>query len=111
MLVSTHVHTFFYIGETGNIIVRMNQHNYGHGSSTTCPSMYRPYSLFAYVCGFDDNKVLMNHFENMCKFRRDEEIRRGMNCMKSIASLASGILPQCQSGNDTELRLIVNFED
>ena len=77
MLVSTRDHTFCYIGETVNITVRLNQHNSGYGSITTCPSSLRPYALFAYVCGFDDNKMLRRSFEYMWKIKRDEEINRG----------------------------------
>jgi len=71
MLVSIRVPTFSYIGETGNIITRLNQHNSGYGSHTTCPLSYRPYALFAYVCGFDDNWNLRRQFEFMWKQRHD----------------------------------------
>ena len=77
MLVSTRDHTFCYIGETVNITVRLNQHNSGYGSITTCHSSLHPYALFAYVCGFDDNKRLRRSFEFMWKIKRDEEINRG----------------------------------
>ena len=111
MLVSIRVPTFSYIGETANIITRLNQHNSGYGSQTTCPLSLRPYALFAYVCGFDDNWNLRRQFEFMWKQRRDEERMRGMNNMKQIARLASGLIPQHQVGYTVGLRLILNFED
>ena len=56
MLVSNRNHYFCYIGQTGNMSSSLNQHNQGYGSKTTTPPSLRPYSLFAYVCGFDGNK-------------------------------------------------------
>ena len=63
MLVSTRSSSFSYIGETQNIGVRLNQHNSGYGSNTTCDPSLRPYALFAYVCGFDGNYRLQRQFE------------------------------------------------
>ena len=56
MLVSLHKPSFRYIGETVNILSRLNQHNSGHGAVTTIPISWRPYALFAYVSGFNDEK-------------------------------------------------------
>ena len=64
------VQTFSYIGETQNIGVRLNQHNQGYGSHTTCNPSLRPYALFAYVCGFEGNKTLRRQFEYTWKCRR-----------------------------------------
>jgi len=71
----------------------------------------RPYSQFAYVCGFDDNRTLRRSFEQQWKERRDDEIQRGVNCFKQIARLASDIICHAQIGHDTNLRLVLNFDD
>ena len=47
----------------------------------------------------------------MWKQRRDEERMRGVNCLKQIARLASGLIPQHQVGYTVGLRLILNLED
>ena len=111
MFVSTRDLSFSYIGQTNSIITRLNQHNSGHGSSTTCPLSLRPFALFAYVCGFDNDTRLQLHFEDMWKTRRDSERRRGMICLKQIAKLASGITTQYMDTFNFDLRLILNFED
>ena len=47
----------------------------------------------------------------MWKRRRDDERSMGMNCMKQIARLASGLISQHEGGYNFELRLILNFKD
>lgn len=111
MLVSTKVNSFTYIGETGNIHVRLNQHNSGYGSQTTCPLKLRPYALFAYVCGFEGNRNLRRNFEQSWKNRRDEERMMGVTDIKHIARLASGLIQQTMVAYDLNLRLILNFEE
>ena len=111
MLVSTHSTSFSYIGETLNIGCRLNQHNSGFGSESTCDPSMRPYALFAYVCGFEGEKILRRQFEYMWKCRRDQERMMGMNSLKQIARLASGIIPSTESRFDIQLTLVLNFED
>ena len=111
MLVSTRSSSFSYIGETQNIGVHLNQHNSGYGSQTTCDPSLRPYALFAYVCGFEGNKMLRRQFEYTWKYRRDQERMMGMNSLKQIARLASGIIPSTESQIDIKLTLVLNFED
>ena len=111
MLVSTRVHTFSYIGETKNIHTHLNKLNSGFGSHMTCPLSLRPYALFAYVCGFEGNKLLRRNFEEGWKKRCDEERTRRVNCLKQISRLSSGIISQAESGYNIELRMILNFEE
>ncbi len=111
MLVSTQDYTFSYIGETMNISSRLNDHNSGYGSATTLPLSLRPYALFAYVCGFDGDKVLRRNFEYMWKVRRDYERGTGMNSVKQIARLASQIIPSAENYHHVHLILVLNFHD
>ena len=111
MLVSNRNHYFCYIGETGNMSSRLNQHNQGYGSKTTTPPSLRPYSLFAYVCGFDGNKTLRLQFEGMWKQKRDKSLLEGLTCMKGIARLAADVMKSAKNVPDLDLRLILNFED
>ena len=112
MLVSTRDFTFSYIGETKNISIRLNQHNSGYGSMSTCPLSLRPYALFAYVCGFDGDKFLRRQFEHMWKiFRDDERSRSGMNNVKHIARPASQIIPFTENSHSVNLLLVLNFDD
>ena len=89
----------------------MNEHNSGFGSKTTCVLSLRPYALFAYVCGFGNDRRLRRQFEDLWKIRRDQERMRGMDFVKAIARLASGIITNNQDGFNVELRLVLNFED
>ena len=111
MLVSTSDCTFSYIGETNNMSARLNEHNSGYGSKTTCPLSLRPYALFAYVCGFDGDKKLRCDFEKMWKRTRDSERQRGMNNVKQIARLSSQIIPNTQNRAHVTLVLVINFDD
>ena len=86
MLVSMKVPTYSYIGETKNIHACLNAHNSGNGANSTLPESLRPYALFAYVCGFEDNKTLRQNFEKTWKIRRDEERMRVLTSLK-ICSL------------------------
>ena len=49
-------------------------------------------SLFAYVCGFEGDKDSMCKFEHRWKSFRDYERRRGMDCIKQIARIPSGMV-------------------
>ena len=111
MLVSNRNHYFCYIGQTGNMSSRLNQHNQGYGSKTTTPPSLRPYSLFAYVCGFDGNKQLRLNFEGMWKQKRDKNVLEGLTCMKGISRLAADVMISAKKVPDLDLRLILNFED
>ena len=111
MLVSTCSSSFSYIGETDTLGARLNQHNQGCGSFTTCNPTLQPYALFAYVCGFEGDKILRRQFEYMWKCRRDQERLMGMNSLKQIARLASSIIPSTQGQYCIQLTLVLNFVD
>ena len=55
-LLSVKQRTFTYIGTTDCIRKRIRQHNNGYGAQTTSPVSLRPYSVMAYICGFDGEK-------------------------------------------------------
>ena len=115
MIMSTKDQSFTYIGQTNNLPRHLTEHNSGWGSSSTTPMRLRPYALFAYVCGFDCNKHLMLYFEHQWQDRRDQERRRGIHCPKQLARLAHGIIGRIDlevfNIDQTQLRLILNFED
>ena len=111
MLVSTRRTTFTYIGQTMNIITRLNLHNSGVGSQTTYPIYLRPFALIGYVCGFDNNRGLMRGFESIWQNRRNSARSRGVICVKQLARLASAIIQPHINGEYVQLRLIVNFRD
>jgi GIY-YIG catalytic domain len=55
LLVSMKNSKTIYVGMTQNLPARLNQHNSGFGSTSTCSSSLRPWALFAYACGFCGN--------------------------------------------------------
>ena len=75
----------------------------------------RPYALFAYVCGFNCIKILMQYFEWKWQNRRYQEQRRGIQCPRQFARLAHGIIEEISARvrniDNTILTLILNFED
>jgi len=71
-LISVKQRTFTYIGTTDCIRKRIRQHNNGYGAQTTSPVSLRPYSVMAYICGFDgEKKQLRYHIERQWKIKRD----------------------------------------
>ena len=71
-LLSVKQRTFTYIGTTDCIRKRIRQHNNGYGAQTTSPVSLRPYSVMAYICGFDgEKKQLRYHIERQWKIKRD----------------------------------------
>ena len=104
-----------YIDETKKLCYRLREHNSGYGSNGTAPAGFRPFCLFAYICGFNGNHLLMRHVEYMWKVHRDTLIESGINCPKAIARSANVMLENLshssQETSTSELRLICNFTD
>ena len=111
MLVSTQVTTYSYIGETRSIVSRLDQHNSGFGSESTCPISLRPFAVFSYVCGFDGDKQTRCLFEYVWKCRIHDERMSGMICLKQFSKLSAGIISLQTHGINSGLRLKMNFKD
>ena len=52
-----------YIGQTQNLTKRLDQHNRGIGAKQTRPEYLRPWSLLAYVTGFNGHRQAHREFE------------------------------------------------
>lgn len=50
MLSSTHVNKKFYVGQTENLVVRINDHNMGRGAKPTKIKAYQPWSPVSFMC-------------------------------------------------------------
>ena len=115
MLISIRDHSYIYIGMTLNLCIRILQHNLGYGATGTASASYRPFCLFAYICGFNCNKALMLHVETQWKVHRNRLIENGNKCPKAIARSANNMLENMthisQENISHELRLICNFTD
>ena len=109
------VQSYIYIGETKNLSQRLQQQNLGYGATGTSPAAYRPFCLFAYICGFNCNHALMRHVEHQWKVYRNRSIENGNRCPKAIARSANNMLENMthtsQENISSELRLICNFTD
>ena len=114
MLVSCKDTTDTYIGETKNIRRRLQQHNSGYGSQSTCPSHLRPFAVFALICGFDGNKQLQTYVERLWKEKRDYLKRMGTYCIKQWALGANDIISSSHFENfamhSNQLRLLLYFQ-
>ena len=114
MLVSCKDATYTYIGETKNIRRRLQQHNSGYGSQSTCPSHLRPFAVFALICGFDGNKQLQTYVERLWKEKRDHLKQMGTYCIKQWALGANDIISSFHFENfamhSNQLRLLLYFQ-
>ena len=59
MLISLQSKEYVYIGETIDLHQRTRSHQSGSGSKTKHPEYLRPYAYFKYICGFDNDEILM----------------------------------------------------
>ena len=109
------LHIYIYIDETKNLCQRLRKYNSGYGANGTSPAGFRSFCLFAYICGFNGNHLLMRHVEHLWKVQRDRLIDNGIACPKAIARSANGMLVNLShSSQETEtskLCLICNFTD
>ena len=93
-----------YIGQTFDIKTRLRQHNSGHGTSFTDEN--RPWALYAYIIGFDNNRHMMMSIENSWQYLRTAAINDGDRNPKDL--VRSG-LPLVQNSNG-KLKMICLFK-
>ena len=84
--------SFLYIGQTNCLRTRLLQHNSGYCSQSTSPSRLRPYAVFSYICGLDNNKALQRHNESNWQTKMNNLVNNGITCPKTIATSANEIL-------------------
>lgn len=72
LLVSMKTRTDNYIGETEDLARRLRSHNSGHGSQGSTSVNLRPWSVVAFVMGFDGKRWPRRHFERQWKELRDK---------------------------------------
>ena len=97
MLVSQRNQNFTYIGTTNCIRTRLIMHNTGTGAIETAPAYLRPFSLYAYVCGFGGTRRDLRYYiERRWKEERDNMIHNGgiqdpRRWAKSVSNVISHI--------------------
>ena len=117
MLISIRKNDFVYIGKTKDLNERLRAHNSGHGSQTSQPLHLRPYSFYAYICGFNGNEGMMYYIEQKWKDNVARMISHGINEPRIWAQRGGNDLLNLDLSNygidDTrsELRLILLFRD
>jgi predicted GIY-YIG superfamily endonuclease len=90
-----------YIGQTMSLVKRLNQHNRGTGSIQTSSYRLRPWSLIAFVCGFDSDRRAMRRFETHWERKRDELQRsRRISSPPEIADVARTIISEWQANGE-----------
>lgn len=50
MISSTHVRDKFYVGQTANLVVRLNEHNCSKGAKPTKVKAYQPWTPISFIC-------------------------------------------------------------
>ena len=115
-LISIRRQSYAYIGETKEIRRRLNQHNSGHGSSSTTPSYLRPFAVMAYICGFDGSRPLRLFIEKKWKEKRDLLILNGNNDIKDWAKSGADAINEINAtafpnSNKSELRLVLLYKE
>jgi predicted GIY-YIG superfamily endonuclease len=75
LLISTKVPQFLYIGETSSLTKRLQIHNSGGGPAATANFGLHPFTMFAYVVGFQ-HKGERQRFESLWKVtaRQQQEL-------------------------------------
>ena len=115
-LMSLKRHSFTYIGMTKNLRTRLNSHNSGYGSNSTCPTHLRPFTVLAYICGFNDNRSMLLYVEKAWKQERDRLISSGVNDVRAWARSGRNVIAGLANNNSfnvqpSELRLILLFRE
>ena len=85
MLLSLSNRYYTYIGKAKNIGNRIDAHNAGNGSNETRQRALYPYSLFAFICGFNGDNHLMYYIEQKWKETRDNLISQGIHDPREFA--------------------------
>jgi len=88
MLVSQKDGRSIYIGNTKNMVKRLNQHNAGFGSLESAPKEKRPWGLYAYVTGFSGSKKLMEavegYWQRSVQFVKPTTPREGVRIVQRL---------------------------
>ena len=69
LLISTQNYHYYYIGETCNLVKRIQEHNTGNGPAVNEHFGLLPFAIFAYVVGFQDRQERLS-FERLWKATR-----------------------------------------
>ena len=105
MLISLRHPNYTYIGTTLCLRNRLQAHNCGRGAAETTPMYLRPFALFAYICGFNDDcciknkKSLRYSIEKKWKEKRDWLIRNGINNKYQWAKCGNTVIQNMISQN------------
>ena len=92
-----------YIGQTFDLRSRLRAHNSGNGTSFT--DLNRPWALYAYIIGFDNNRHKMMSIENSWEYLRIQAVNNGVRDPKQL--VLSG-LPLVHA-SDGKLKMICHF--
>ena len=117
MLISLRHPNFTYIGTTLCLRNRLQAHNCGRGAAETTPMYLRPFALFAYICGFNDNcsiknkKSLRYTVEKKWKEKRDWLIRNGSNDKYLWAKCGNTVIQNMISQNERSREFDVRHKD
>ena len=110
MLISTKDHDKNYIGQTFKLGQRLYQHNSGFGAIFTSDVKFRPWFLFSYVCGFNNNRRFMFLFESKWQQKRNRMVNRGIHGPKELALLAQDVIDEMKNFGSDNLRAIHLFK-
>ena len=115
MLLSIKDMTFTYIDKTFFNQIKKKQHKSDIGSDSTELMNLRPYALFAYIWGFNNNNDLLFYLEMIYKEKWDQLIRNGVNDPKSWAYCGEEIISDLNEERfgvkPTDLTLVCLFNE
>jgi predicted GIY-YIG superfamily endonuclease len=100
---------FTYIGSTGNLLRRFQNHCSGFAAKQTAPNSLRPWGLLAYVTGFDGKQQAYKHFENCWIYAKQKLLQRthGQVTIQAIIDLAKDIIKEFHDDEyASDLRLV-----
>ena len=85
-----------YIGETKDLITRLNQHNSGNGTQFT--DDHRPWALYAFISGFDGNKSRMKSIENSWQHLVSNAVSSGVRNPKELVQSGFPLVSNSNAG-------------
>ena len=105
-LVSSKDTTKTYIGQTMDLLKRINQHNSGYNTDFTNQIDLQPWLLYAFITGFDQNRTLMLSIEHNWQAQRLYEFENSTQDPKNFARSVRRIIP---TDNNISLRFMLCF--
>ena len=104
LIVSVAHPEYSYIGETGNLLRRINEHNTGKGPEVTSSVILRPFAIHAYVIGFTERSERLR-FESLWKLTARRQSHLASSTGDGLVEVGRRLVEQENTKQPTNPRL------